>query len=78
MNNLRENILKLRNENKTYNEICQILKCSKGIVSYHCGKNQKQKHSLRQKNRRKDIVILRRVERFQNKTIKKDFRSKCD
>jgi DNA-binding CsgD family transcriptional regulator len=39
---LKEKILKLRNERKSYNEIAKILNCSKAIISYHCqryGKN---------------------------------------
>lgn len=33
---LKENILKLRNEGKSYNEISKSLKCSKSNVSYYC------------------------------------------
>lgn len=34
---MKEGILKLRAEGKTYNEIKEILGCSKGTISYHCG-----------------------------------------
>jgi predicted transcriptional regulator len=33
---MKEKIIKLRNEGKTYNEIVSLLGCSKGTVSYHC------------------------------------------
>lgn len=33
---LKENILKMRNDGKTYNEIKDILQCSKGTISYYC------------------------------------------
>lgn len=36
---LKEKILELRENGKNYNEICQILNCSKGSVSYHCNNN---------------------------------------
>jgi hypothetical protein len=32
-----DSILKLRASGKSYNEIVNILGCSKGTVSYHCG-----------------------------------------
>ncbi len=35
---MKEKILKLRGEGKTYNEIKKILNCSKGTISYHCSK----------------------------------------
>ena len=38
---LKEKILKLRDENKSYNEIVKILECSKAIISYHCKKSGK-------------------------------------
>lgn len=39
----KEQILKLRSEGKTYNEIQKILGCSKGTIAYHVGHGQKQK-----------------------------------
>lgn len=35
---MKEKILKLRQEGKSYNEIKNILGCSKGTISYHCSK----------------------------------------
>lgn len=35
---MKEEILKLRKEGKSYNEIKEILKCSKATISYHCSK----------------------------------------
>lgn len=40
---MKEKILKLRKEGKTYKEICEEVGCSKAAVSYHCGLNQKNK-----------------------------------
>lgn len=44
---MKEKILKLRNEGKTYNEIKSILGCSKGTISYHCGEGQVEKTKQR-------------------------------
>ena len=35
---MKDEILKLRKEGKSYNEIKEILKCSKATISYHCSK----------------------------------------
>lgn len=40
---VKHQILKLRSEGKSYNEIVKILKCSKGTVAYHCNPTQKTK-----------------------------------
>ena len=34
---MKEEILRLRQEGKTYTQIQDILGCSKGTISYHCG-----------------------------------------
>lgn len=44
----KEQILRLRLEGKSYKQICDILKCSKSTVAYHCGDGQKTKKSQRQ------------------------------
>jgi len=47
---MKEQILKLRDEGKNYNQIVEILGCAKSTVSYHCGKGQKEKAAKRQKS----------------------------
>ena len=49
---MKEQILQLRSEGKTYDEIKEILGCSKGTISYHCGGNSKQKSLIYGANRR--------------------------
>ena len=44
---MKEQILKLRSEGKSYNEIVIALGCSKSNVSFHCGKGQKEKNKNR-------------------------------
>lgn len=43
----RDDILQLRSEGKTYNEIMKITGASKSTISYHCGINQKQRTARR-------------------------------
>jgi len=40
---MQKQILKLRAQGKTYSEIVAIVGCSKGTVSYYCGKGVKEK-----------------------------------
>src|SRR4051812_44131753 len=62
---MKEQILKLRQEGKTYNQICEELGCAKATVSYHCGSSQKDKTRKRSQKRRERIVILNKVGHFQ-------------
>lgn len=48
---LKNKILQLRGEGKTYDEIQSTLKCSKGTIAYYCGVGQK----LKTENRRKKL-----------------------
>ena len=69
---MKDQILKLRSEGKSYREIHLIVGCSKGLVAYHCGKGQKEKNINRARSRRKNAVISRRVENFQTDRKLKD------
>ena len=40
---LKERILALRDKGLSYREIVKKLKCSKGLIAYHCSKGQKEK-----------------------------------
>lgn len=69
---MKEKILNLRYEGKTYNEIVEILGCSKSLVSYYCGKDQKQKNLVRQKKSRsnKYTCLYRKLIYFQKRDDK--------
>lgn len=62
---MKENILKLRSEGKSYNEIAAELGCSKSTVSYYCGSGQREKTTARTRDKRKATVISQRTENFQ-------------
>jgi len=55
MATLHDDILKLRDDGFTYNQIVNNLGCSKGTVSYYLGKDQKLKTLIRTRNRRNFI-----------------------
>jgi 5-methylcytosine-specific restriction endonuclease McrA len=67
---MKNEILKLRLQGKSYKEICETLGCSKSTVSFHCGKDQKEKTRRRLQRRRKTLVILHKVDHFQSKRLK--------
>jgi|TARA_R110000823_G_C15883115_1_gene495276 CRISPR/Cas system Type II protein with McrA/HNH and RuvC-like nuclease domain len=60
---MKDRILELRKEGKTYNQIKEIIGCSKGTISYHCGNGQKEKTKKR-KQKIRENVLLAKVERF--------------
>lgn len=64
MEKLSEAIIRLRNEEKTYNEIADELGCSKSTISYHLGEGQKEKNKERQEKRRKKIPFAQKIEGF--------------
>ena len=68
MSKLKEQILILRSDNKSYNEIAKILGCSKSIVGYYCNDitNSKQRKSTSLWRKR----LRRYIEHFQNRGMK--------
>lgn len=66
---MKEQILKLRKEGKNYDEIVNIVGCSKSTVSYHCGEGQKEKSRSRQRKRRKSVII-RKIKAFKERIRK--------
>lgn len=66
---MKEQILELRSQGKTYDEIVGVVGCSKGTVSYYCGEGQKEKTLGRQRKRRRNKLI-KRVEEFKRKKHK--------
>ena len=64
---MKEDILKLREEGKTYNEITLILGCSKSTVAYYCGEGQKEKTLNRKRRSRKNNPLMDKVDRFRDR-----------
>ena len=53
---MKEKILELFEQGKSYSEIQSILGCSKGTISYHVGVGQKEKTMTRTKDKRNKII----------------------
>jgi len=66
---MKEKILELRNEGKSYGEIQKILGCSKSTISYHCGNGQKEKTKNRTKKRRENKIV-EKLERFKYRKLR--------
>lgn len=66
-NYMKEKILKLKEEGKSYREIHNILGCSIGTISYHCGDGQKEKSKIRANKNRTNIRIKGRIIKFKNR-----------
>jgi len=73
---MKEKILKLRKEGKSYREIQKELKCSTSTISYHCGEGQKEKSAQRQRNRRVSVtsIIKKKINRFNTRAFKNKVR----
>lgn len=62
---LKEQILNLRSQGKSYNEIKKELQCSKGTIAYHCNQTTKVKaSSCKKKNRAKAHPFQSKIESF--------------
>jgi len=64
---MKEQILKLRKEGKSYREIQKVLNCSKGTIAYHCGNGQKEKNIKRAQKRRYLKSLDARTNNFQER-----------
>lgn len=70
---MKEKILKLREEGKTYTEIKKELNCSISTISYYCGDNQKEKAYERVKLKRQDKLV-EKIDRYRNRNNDLKFR----
>lgn len=68
---MKDKIVKLRLEGKSYKEIKDLLGCSLGTISYHCGKGQKEKSRRRQiKNRTtRKIILTKKLNKFKSRGL---------
>ena len=64
---MKDEILRLRKEGKTYNEIQSILNCSKSTISYYCNDEQKEKTRNRTKKLREKNKLLQKTDNFKSK-----------
>jgi len=72
----KEEILRLRELGKTYNEIKDILGCSKSVISYHCGEGKTEKQRVKKRNQSTQHKLSRKVSAFKCRISRKIFRGK--
>jgi hypothetical protein len=68
---MRDEILKLRGEGKTFREIEKLLGCSKSTISYHCSEGQKNKTRERVKKYRSNHPLNKKLESFKSRKLLK-------
>jgi len=68
----REDILALRRQGLSYREIQNELGCSKGTISYHCGKNQSEKKRVKESIPR---PLCKKVVRFKSRCTREGWRN---
>jgi len=64
---MKTKILKLREEGKSYHEICQLLNCSKSLINYYCAPSGKEKVINRFKQLKIDNPLIVKVSNFKNR-----------
>lgn len=68
---LKKDIIHLRAEGKSYNQIAKALDCSKSVISYHCGNGSEKARVLSGVKNRK--AICRKVSRFKTRCSRKNY-----
>jgi len=66
---MKEQILKLREEGKSYRQIQKILNCSKATISYHCGAGQKEKVRTRTRALRQNKLYYK-ISRYKSTSLR--------
>jgi hypothetical protein len=87
----RDKIIELRNQGKSYKQIKSLLGCSLGTICYHLGSGQKEKHLIRDRNKRqgwhpfhlkmihfKENKKLKLINTIITSSIKKQFKTKIE
>ena len=72
----KDKILELRSEGKSYNEIQDILGCSKSVISYHCGEDKTEKKRVLKRNKTEAHKLSRKVSAFKCRIARTNFRAK--
>lgn len=71
---MKEKILELRKQGKSYKQIKKIIGCSLSTISYHCNIEQKTKSKIRNKKNRINKVISQKASNF----IRRALQAKSD
>jgi len=77
MRTLERQIIELREQGKTYNEIKNELNCSKGTISYYLGIGQKAKTRSRRFLRQEEINRVSRSNRLYLQELSQRYKRMC-
>jgi len=72
---LKSEILRLRAEGKSYNEIAKELDCSKSVISYHCSPKEGEKTRLKKRNKTIEHKLSRKITAFKSRCTKDNYRT---
>jgi transcriptional regulator with XRE-family HTH domain len=73
---IRNQIRALRKEGKTYQQIADIVGCSKSMVCYYCSDEQKEKTAKRCKRYKARNPLIKKLDNFNSSFKKKGFYNK--
>lgn len=71
---IKSEILRLRSEGKSYNEIAKELDCSKSVISYHCSAQGGEKARLKKRNKTIEHKLSRKITAFKSRCTKDNYR----
>ena len=71
----KEDILRLRKEGKTYNEIQEELGVSKSVISYHCGENSSEKKRVKSRNCTASHKLTKKISAFKSRCSKESYKT---
>jgi len=69
----KDDILRLRAEGKSYNEIQSILGVSKSVISYHCGENSSEKKRVKARNTTSLHRLTKKISAFKSRCSKESY-----
>lgn len=75
---MKDQILKLRSEGKSYRKIEEMLGCSRSTISYHCGEGQREKFRARARKSKNRNRLVNRVYNYKGKVSGKNKRRKLN
>jgi 5-methylcytosine-specific restriction endonuclease McrA len=71
----KDDILRLRAEGKSYNEIQSILGVSKSVISYHCGQNSSEKKRVEARNTTASHKLSKKISAFKSRCSKQSYKT---
>lgn len=71
---VKEDIIRLRSEGKSYSQIANELQCSKSVISYHCGKNGSEKKRVKESVKLRN-PLCKKVSNFKSRCSRANYKT---